>query len=127
MENSVKELIKERLNKRIKGHDDIDTALSNSVLIDRWLTDIMALAENDSDIESAVIDVYEIQLGLSYPNPLSIEDYRARIFLSCNRFNDEIFAFQKYLELKDSATEEVVIWKVKEELAAVEEGDFMYC
>jgi hypothetical protein len=129
MEHIVKDLIRESLNKRIEGHGSIDTILSNSKLIDCWLTDIMALGYNDSNIEQAVEDVYELQkpmIEVLVPEK-SIEDYRARLFLSINRFSDEIFAFQKYLELKDSASEEVVIWKVKEELENVEEGDFIYC
>lgn len=129
MENIVKELIKKSLNKRIKGRGNIDTVLSNSALVDCWLTDIMALACNDSNVENAVNAVYELQkplMGTVIPEK-SIEDYRARIFLSSNRFSDEIFAFQKYVELKDSASEEVVVWKVKEELEGVEEGDFLYC
>jgi len=128
MENIVKELIKDSLKKRIEGHENIDTVLSNFELIDCWLTDIMALGYNDSIVEDAVKDVYELQkplMGVLIPEK-SIEDYRAQIFLSCNRFSDEIFAFQKYVELKNSASEEVVIWKVKEELENVEEGDFLY-
>ena len=129
MEQVVKDLIKESLNKRIEGHGDIDTVLNNSALIDCWLTDIMALGYNNSNVEKAVDDVYEIQkpfMGTLIPER-SIEDYRARLYLSSIRFCDEIYAFQKYVELRGAASEEVVIWNVKEELEGVEEGDFLYC
>ena len=129
MEQIVKELIKESLEKRIKGHENIDTVLSDAALIDGWLADIMALGYNNSNVEKAANDVYELQkplMEILMPEK-SIEDYRARLFLSNNRFCDEIFAFQKYVELKNTSSEKVVIKKVKEELVAVEEGDFLYC
>jgi len=129
MEQIVKELIKKSLTKRLVGHGEIDTMLSNHTLVDCWLTDIMALGYNDSNIEKAVADIYELQKPMMgvFMYEKSIEAYRAQLFLSSNRFTDEIFAFQKYVELRDTASEEVVIWKVKEELENVEEGDFFYC
>ena len=129
MEKIVKDLIRKSLNKRIIGHEDIDTMLSNSELIENWLTDIMALGYNNLNVEKAVNDIYELQkslMGVFIPEK-SIEEYRAQIFLSYNRFSDEIFAFQKYAELRNSVSEKVVIQKVKKELASVEDGDFLFC
>lgn len=36
----------------------------------------------------------------------------------------EVKGFKKYVELRDSESEEIVLFKVREELQYVEEGDF---
>jgi len=128
MENLVKNLIKESLNKRIKGHGNIDSMFDNEELIEGWLDDIMLLAENkelELDLNALITAAYGVFLEGGYEG--SLEDCRAELFLSYNRFSEEISAYQKYIELRDSATEDVIIFKVKEELEFVEEGDFFFC
>lgn len=124
MENEVKRLITESLNKRLVGMGDIDTVDPNFVLINKWVTAIMALGYNDSDAERAAQDIYEIQSSFSN---VSIENIRALVNLVSCRFPDEISAFTKYAELRDQETEAVVIHAVKQELSYVEEGDFTLC
>lgn len=122
MEEKVKNLIRESLNKRLIGHGDIDTIHPNHVMIERWLTAIMALGYNDSNIELAVQDIYEIKSDL---DRISIEEIRALVYLVNDRFPDEINAFAKYVELRKKEKGEAIIYAVKEELSYVEEGDFM--
>lgn len=123
MEEKVKDLIRKSLKKRLKGHDAIDTIISNDSLIEHWVTAIMAIAYNDNDLELASQDINEIQEKMY--GPISIEDTRAFVFLSSNRFPDEITAFEKYIELRDKEFEDAIIYAVKEELSDVESGDFM--
>lgn len=123
MEEKVKELIRVSLLKRLNGHGNIDNISSNATLIEHWVTAIMALGYNDNEIEAASVDINEIQA--SFMGVFSIEDTRAFVFLVQNRFPDEIAAFVKYVELRDSKSEEVVLYAVKEELEYVESGDFM--
>ena len=123
MEEKVKDLIRESLKKRLKGHDAIDTIIPNDSLIEHWVTAIMAIAYNGNDLELASQDINEIQEKMY--GPISIEDTRAFVFLSSSRFPDEITAFEKYIELRDRESEDVIIYAVKEELSYVEAGDFM--
>lgn len=123
MEEKVKDLIRESLNKRLEGNGNIDNLMPNYNLIENWLTAIMAIAYNDNDLELASQDINEIQEKMY--GPISIEDTRAFVFLSSNRFPDEITAFEKYIELRDRESEDVIIYAVKEELSYVEAGDFM--
>ena len=121
MEEEVKRLIKECLNKRLVGHGDIDTVYPNHVLIEKWLTPIMALGYDDSDTELAAQDIYEMKSML---DDVSIEEIRAFVSLVNFRFPEEIMAFSKYVEQHEEEEESVVISAVKEELSYVEEGDF---
>lgn len=123
MEAEVKKLIKESLYKRLVGHDEIDTILDNNALVDRWITAIMALGYNDSDVELAAQDIYEMKSSLF--GEISIEDIRALVFLVNYRFPEEVMAFTKYVELRDEKAEAVVLSAVEEELSYVEEGDFV--
>lgn len=123
MEEKVKDLIRESLNKRLEGNGNIDNLMPDYNLIENWLTAIMAIAYNDNDLELASQDINEIQEKMY--GPISIEDTRAFVFLSSNRFPDEITAFEKYIELRDRESEDVIIYAVKEELSYVEAGDFM--
>ena len=123
MEAEVKKLIKESLYKRLVGHDEIDTILDNNALGDRWITAIMALGYNDSDVELAAQDIYEMKSSLF--GEISIEDIRALVFLVNYRFPEEVMAFTKYVELRDEKAEAVVLSAVEEELSYVEEGDFV--
>jgi hypothetical protein len=127
IEEEVKNLIKESLNKRLIGWENIDPTLANSALIDRWLTEIMALGYNDLNIEAASRDIFELQRpmrGVLIPERF-LEEYRARVFLCNNRFSDEIFAFKKYVELRDKETDKVICYTVKQELEFVESGSFL--
>jgi hypothetical protein len=101
MEQIVKNLIKESLEKRVIGWENIDPTLSHSALIDRWLTEIMALGYNDFNVETAAMDIFELQQPLMgvLISEKYLEDYRASVFLCNNRFCEEISAFQKYVEL----------------------------
>ena len=121
MEEEVKRLIIDSLNKRLVGHGDIDTVYPNHVLIEKWLTAIIALGYNDSDTELAAQDIYEMNSML---DDVSIEEIRAFVSLVSYRFPEEIMAFTKYAELHEEKEESVVISAVKEELSYVEEGDF---
>lgn len=123
MEEKVKDLIRESLNKRLEGNGNIDNLMPNYNLIENWLTAIMAIAYNVNDLELASQDINEIQEKMY--GPISIEDTRAFVFLSSNRFPDEIAAFEKYVELRDSESEDAILYAVKEELSYVDSGDFM--
>jgi hypothetical protein len=127
MEQIVKDLIKKSLEKRLIGWENIDPTLSNSALIDRWLTEIMALGYNNFDIESSAQDIFELQqplMGVLIPGKY-LEDYRASVFLCNNRVFEEISAFQKYVELRNNGSDEVILDAVKQELEDIEIGSFM--
>lgn len=123
MEGEVKKLIRESIYKRLVGHDEIDTILDNNALVEKWITAIMALGYNDSDVEQAAQDIYEMKSSLF--GEISIEDIRALVFLVNYRFPEEVMAFTKYVELREEKAEAVVISAVEEELSYVEEGDFV--
>ncbi len=121
MEETVKIMIRESLERRLFGWDNIDNLVSNNSLIDRWITDIMALGYNNCDVDAAAHDIFEFQSVLI---EVSIEDIRARLTLSLNRFGEEIAAFQKYVELRDK-DDDTIRDAVVDELEFVEEGDFI--
>lgn len=129
LEGEVKALIKESLNKRIQGLGTIDPDLNNAVLIERWLTDIMAIGYNNIDLNKASIDVFEIQKPLEgiTGNLVILEDIRGRINLSYMRFGEEVEAFMQFVNLRNSESSEVVLFKVKEELQYVESDSFQIC
>ena len=86
----------------------------------------MAIGFNDQDLGRASVDVFELQKpleGLTIPQVL-LEDIRGRIHLSSDRFPDEVAAFMTYIELRDEESEEVILFKVREELQYVEKGGF---
>ena len=122
MEKEVKRLIKESLYKRLIGHDEIDTILTNDALVEKWLTGIMALGYNDCDVEKAAQDIYEMKSALL--GEISIEDIRALVFLVNYRFAEEIMAFTRYVELREK-DDSKILSAVEEELNLVEEGDFL--
>jgi hypothetical protein len=122
MEEEVKHIIKDSLYKRLAGHDEIDTILTNDALVDKWITGIMALGYNDCDVEKAAQDIYEMKSALL--GEISIEDIRAFVYLVNYRFAEEITAIIRYVELREK-DEAKVISAVKEELNLVEEGDFL--
>ena len=121
MEETVKQMICESLELRLSGWGDIDNILNNDALIKRWITDIMALGYNNCNVDDAAKDIFEIQSVLC---KVSIEDIRARLTLSLNRFSDEIAAFQKYVELRER-DEDTIEEAVASELEFVKEGDFI--
>lgn len=123
MEKEVKRLIRESLYKRLVGHDEIDTILTNDALVDKWITGIMALGCNDSDIEQAAQDIYEMKSALL--GEVSIEDIRALVYLVNYRFAEEIMAFTRYVELRNE-DDSKILSAVEEELSLVEEGDFLF-
>ena len=127
IENKVKNLIKKSLEKRLTGWDNIDPTLANFALIERWLTEIMALGNNDDNNEAAAKYIFELQGATKGESVYKryLEDCRESVFLCYNRFTDEISAFQKYLELKDKESENVIIYAVEKELEFVESGSFM--
>lgn len=127
LEEKVKDLIRKSLSLHIAGLDNIDNMLDNQTLVNNWLTDIMALGFNHQDLEAASQDIHELQVPLMEIGliPLkTIEDIRARVYLTFNRFSSEAFAFEKYVELRDSESEDAVLYAVREELEMTEEGDF---
>lgn len=123
-EETIKTLIKESIMKRIEGLGRIDNILNDSALIECWLTDIMALGYNQSNIETAVRDLYEIQYPLK--GAQSFEYLRARLSLTMNRFPDEVMAFQTYAENRSIDNDDSIVKKVKEQLSDVPSGDFMF-
>lgn len=126
IEEKVKTLIRECLHRRLVGWENVDPDLDNSSLVERWLTDIMAIAFNDQDLAKASLDIFEFQKpleGITTPQVL-LEDIRGRIHLSSDRFPDEIEAFMKYIELRGKESEEVILFKVREELQYVDDGGF---
>ena len=122
MEKEVKRLIRESLYKRLVGLDEIDTILTNDALVDKWITVIMALGYNDSDIELAAQDIYEMKTAIL--GEISIEEIRAFVCLVNYRFAEEIMAFTRYDELRNE-DESKILSAVEEELSLVEEGDFL--
>ena len=122
MEEEVKHIIKESLYKRLVGHDEIDTILTNDALVDKWLTGIMALGYNDCDVEKAAQDIYEMKSALL--GEISIEEIRAFVYLVNYRFAEEIIAFTRYVELRNE-DDSKILSAVEEELSLVEDGDFM--
>ena len=122
METEVKRLIRESLYKRLVGHDEIDTILTNDALVEKWLTGIMALGYNDCDVEKAAQDIYEMKSALL--GEISIEEIRAFVCLVNYRFAEEIMAFTRYDELRNE-DESKILSAVEEELSLVEEGDFL--
>jgi hypothetical protein len=122
MEKEVKNLIKDSLFKRLVGHDEIDTILTNDALVEKWLTGIVALGYNDSDVEKAAQDIYEMKSALL--GEISIEDIRALVYLVNYRFAEEIMAFRRYVELRNEEDSKILS-NVKEELNLVEEGNFL--
>lgn len=124
----MKDLIRESLNLHIEGHDNIDNMFDNNTLVDNWLTDIMALGFNHQDLEAASYDMYELQMPLMEIGliPLkTIEDFRARVYLIFNRFSSEAYAFEKYVDLRYSESEDAVLYAVREELGMTAAGDFV--
>ena len=127
LEEKVKDLIRESLYTHIKGCGNIDNMLDNYTLVNNWLTDIMAIGFNHHDFEAASQDILEIQFPLMKAGliPLkTIEDIRAPIYLTYNRFSSEAFAFEKYVDLRETEKEDAVLYAVREELEMTEEGDF---
>lgn len=127
LEEKVKGLIRESLYAHIKGFDNIDNMLDNHTLVNNWLTDIMSIGFNHQDLEAASQDIHELQVPLMEIGliPLkTIEDIRARVYLTFNRFSSEAFAFEKYVDLRDSESEDAVLYAVREELDMTEAGDF---
>lgn len=122
MEEEVKQMILASIRKRLVGWDNIDNLMSNEDLIKQWMTDIMALGFDNYDVVAAAQDIFDLP---SLFGQVSIEDLRCRVCLSLNRFGDEIAAFQKYVELRESANEEAIREAVAQELENVEEGDFI--
>jgi len=122
MEKEVKRLIKESLYKRLVGHNEIDTILTNDALVDKWITGIMALGYNDCDVEKAAQDIYEMKSALL--GEISIEEIRAFVYLVNYRFAEEIMAFTRYVELRNEVDSKILS-AVEEELNLVEEGDFL--
>ena len=122
METEVKRLIRESLYKRLVGHNEIDTILTNDALVDKWITGIMALGYNDCDVEKAAQDIYEMKSALL--GEISIEDIRAFVCLVNYRFAEEIMAFTRYVELREK-DDSKILSAVEEELNLVEEGDFL--
>ena len=122
MEKEVKRLIRESLYKRLVGHNEIDTILTNDALVDKWITGIMALGYNDCDVEKAAQDIYEMKSALL--GEISIEDIRALVYLVNYRFAEEIMAFTRYVELREE-DDSKILSAVKEELSLVKEGDFL--
>lgn len=123
IEGIVKDLIRESLEKRLEGMGPIDNILNNSALIERWLTDIMVLGYNHGDIEAAVKEVYDVQYP--YVGEQSFEELRNRLYLSSNRFWDEIMAYQSFADHLGELEEEDILALVEKWLEPVEPGDFM--
>lgn len=123
LEDKVKVLIKNSLNKRIAGLGGIDNITPNEVLIEHWMTAISVLGKNDENVELAAEELNAIQ---SIFGPASIEDTRAFLFLASNRFCEEIAAYCKYLELKDDEQESIVLHEVRELLEFIEEGELLF-
>ena len=123
IEGTVKDLIRGSLEKRLEGMGPVDNIISNSALIERWLTDIMVLGHNHGDIEAAVKEFHEIQYP--YVGEQSFEELRNRLYLSSNRFWDEIMAYQSFTDHLGEWGAEDIISHVEKWLDPVEPGDFM--
>jgi len=126
LEEKVKGLIRESFTKRIAPRGQIDFDLTNENLIERWLTDVMAIGFNNDDLDLAAKDIYEIQKPReqALKMPIILENIRDRVYRSADRFGSEVEAFKRYIELRETEPEEVVLFKVREELSDIEEGEF---
>ena len=125
LEKKVKELIKQSLRKQIEGLGRIDPDLDNETLVKRWLTDIMAIGFNHSDLALASNDIYEMMKpleGVTVPLVL-MEDIRNRVHHSQDRFYAEIDAFTRYVDLRSEKSEEIVLYEVSKELEDVTAGE----
>ncbi|MBR5035011.1 MAG: hypothetical protein IKX71_06865 [Bacteroidales bacterium] len=123
IEQDVKMLIQESLMKRIYRIGNLDNIYDNNALISRWITDIMALGFNDTDVNTAAKDIFELQEPLV--GNQSMEDLRARLYLSLNRFTDEVMAFKEYVDNRDVMSDDEIIKTVQSLLDGVEPGEFM--
>lgn len=123
IEEIVKDHIRGSLEKRLEEMGPVDNILSNSALIERWLTDIMVLGHNHGDIEAAVKEFYEVQQP--FVGEQSLEGLRCRLYLSSNRFWDEIMAYQSFTDHLGEWGAEDIISHVEKWLDPVEPGDFM--
>ena len=83
----------------------------------------MVLGYNHGDIEAAVKEVYEVQYP--YVGEQSFEELRNRLYLSSNRFWDEIMAYQSFADHLGELEEEDILALVEKWLEPVEPGDFM--
>ena len=128
VEKELKQLILDSILKKLEGFDNVDPEIDNySLAKDRWTTEIMALGYNNHNIEAAAMDIYELQkplMGVLIPERL-FEDYRASLFLCQNRFSEEIFAWAKYMEIRENSTYEQILDAVKEKLEDIDEGSFI--
>ena len=126
LEEKVKVLIRESLEKRIAPHGQIDLDLTNENLVGRWLTDVMAIGFNNDDLVLAAKDIYEFQKPMenALKMPVILENICDRVYRSSDRFGSEVEAFKRYVELREIELEEVVLFKVREELSDIEEGEF---
>ena len=121
MGDQVKQMILASIRKRLVGWDNIDNLMSKEDLIKQRMTDIMALGFYNYEVIAAK-DIFDLP---SLFGQVSIEDLRCRFCLSLNRSGGEIAAFQKYVELRESADEEEIREAIAEELENVMEGDFI--
>jgi hypothetical protein len=81
----------------------------------------MAIGYNNDDLEASARDIFDLQHVLT---GILLDEARARIFLSSNRFPDEVEAFKQYIALKGTEKDDVILFAVKKELAMVDEGSF---
>ena len=126
-EEAVKSLIRKSLEKRQEGKGRLDPDLLNRDLVERWVTDIMAIGFNNDDLEAAAKDIYEIQKPLEGVTIalVLLEDIKGRVFWSSNRFFDEIEAFKAYVELRKTSSGEILLHEVKKALSMVEPGSLI--
>lgn len=121
-ESIVKDILRKSIRKRLIGHGQIDNILDNDSCITHWITGIMALGYNKNDVEKAAWDLNSIQSKMF--GPISIEDDRAFLSMVLNRFSEEVLAFEKYVELRDSSSDADILEKINFFLEDIEDGDF---
>ncbi|QEN03312.1 hypothetical protein EW093_00855 [Thiospirochaeta perfilievii] len=126
IETKVIQLLRESIEKQLVGVGDIDPEIENSDLIERWLSEIVAIGFADYDLNSASLKLFETlnPIKNSAFKKVNLDDIRSRISLSYQRFSAEVQAFINYIELKGKESDEVILYKVKEELNYVDEGSF---
>ena len=125
LEEKVKELIRQSLQKRIAGLDQIDPGLDNDKLIGYWLTDVMAIGFYWPNLERAASEIFSKKKPLAgnlMPDVL-LKDSLNRAYFALAEFSDEMLAFRQYVELKGKEAETVVLAVVEKKLANVCRGD----
>ena len=122
MEEKVKKLIIESLNRRLEGWGEIDNLYPNEELVKRWITVILVLGRNKQDISKTAWELYKTE-PQPYINYNSIEEIRALVRLVEERLLEEIWSYSIFLNDCDGLSEKEIMEKIEEPLSYISSGD----